>query len=180
MGTSEQTTSEWLQQHIQQHEARLVHYAWSILGDLEAARDVAQDTFLRLCRQDPASVGDPPSAWLYRVCRNRALDLYRQRKHRPQEHESVLDELPALEADPAEQSGMRERHEAVLGALRTLNEKEQEVVRLKFLHDKSYQEIADITGLKTGNVGFILHSSLKKLRRKLAGQEVAASEQRAA
>lgn len=149
---------------FQTYESRMVHYAWTILGDLESARDVAQDTFLKLCHQEPHKVGDPPAAWLYRVCRNRALDLYRQRKNRPQEPEFLLNELASEEADPARDSERHEDKQGILQAMKSLNEKEQEVVRLKFLHELSYKEIADLTGLKTGNVGFILHSSLKKLR----------------
>jgi RNA polymerase sigma-70 factor (ECF subfamily) len=42
------------------------------------------------------------------------------------------------------------------------------VVRLKFLHDCSYQEIAGITGLSVGNVGFIMHHAIKKLRELLS------------
>ena len=38
------------------------------------------------------------------------------------------------------------------------------MVRLKFQYGLSYQEIAEATGLKVGNVGFLLHSALKRLR----------------
>jgi RNA polymerase sigma-70 factor (ECF subfamily) len=175
MGSQEQIKTEWLRMTFQNYESRMVHYAWTILGDLESARDVAQDTFLKLCRQEPHKVGDPPAAWLYRVCRNRALDLYRQRKNRPQEPESLLNELPSQESDPSRDSESQEEKQGILQALRSLNDKEQEVVRLKFLHDLSYKEIADLTGLKTGNVGFILHSSLKKMRLILKEQAAATS-----
>ena len=51
---------------------------------------------------------------------------------------------------------------------------QSEVLRLKFQNDLSYQEIADITGLSPGNVGFLIHTGLKRLRSLLA-PEVAAS-----
>jgi len=47
---------------FQQHESRLVHYAYTILGDLKSARDVARETFLKLCLQEPGKVGDPPTS----------------------------------------------------------------------------------------------------------------------
>ena len=40
------------------------------------------------------------------------------------------------------------------------------------MHDCSYQQIADITGLSVGNVGFIMHMAIKKLR-ELLNRELA-------
>lgn len=42
----------WIQSVVEQYERPLVRYAAQITGDLERGRDVAQDTFLRLCKQD--------------------------------------------------------------------------------------------------------------------------------
>jgi RNA polymerase sigma-70 factor (ECF subfamily) len=52
-----------------------------------------------------------------------------------------------------------------------LRPNQREVIRLKFLHDCSYQEIAGITGLTVGNVGFIMHHAIRKLRDLLAEEE---------
>src|SRR5262245_52633335 len=57
------------------HESRLIRFAARITGNLESARDVVQDTFLKLCKEDLDAVGDHVGAWLFRVCRNRALDV---------------------------------------------------------------------------------------------------------
>ena len=82
-------------------------------------------------------------------------------------------ELASDEGDPANISERNEDKAGILKALSSLNRKEQEVVRLKFLHELSYKEIAELTGLKTGNVGFILHSSLEKMRQILQEQAAA-------
>src|SRR6476620_10491135 len=63
---------------LERHEAELVRYAQRFVGDLHAARDVVQHAFLRLCDQDPEELRGREAAWLYRVCRNRALDWLRQ------------------------------------------------------------------------------------------------------
>ena len=49
-----------------------------LTGDLERARDVVQETFLRLAVQQPSSVDGHLAEWLYRVCRQRALDVCRK------------------------------------------------------------------------------------------------------
>lgn len=42
----------WIAAAVEKYEAPLSRYAERLLGDAERARDVVQDTFLRLCRQD--------------------------------------------------------------------------------------------------------------------------------
>ena len=61
-------------------ESPLIGYAATILNDPDRARDVVQDTFIRLCQQDPGKVRDHLKSWLFTVCRNRALDLLRKDK----------------------------------------------------------------------------------------------------
>ena len=58
----------------------------------------------------------------------------------------------------------RDSAERVFLMLDQLPDNQQEVVRLKFQNDLSYKEIADITHLTVTNVGFLLHTGLKKLR----------------
>ena len=51
--------------------------------------------------------------------------------------------------------------------VKELPKNQQEVVRLRFHHHHSYQEISDITGLSVGNVGFILNAAMRNLRNKM-------------
>ncbi len=48
--------------------------------------------------------------------------------------------------------------------LEQLPENQREVIRLKFQQELSYKEISEATGLAVGNVGFLLHTGLKRLR----------------
>ena len=47
--------------------------------------------------------------------------------------------------------------------LKSLSIREQQVVTLKVYEERSYREIAQITGLSEGNVGYILHHAMQKL-----------------
>ena len=51
-----------------------------------------------------------------------------------------------------------------------LSDKEREVVLLKVYEEMSYKEISVATGLSETNVGFILHSAMKKLATSLGGK----------
>jgi DNA-directed RNA polymerase specialized sigma24 family protein len=45
--------AEWLRSAIARFESPLTHYAAALMGDGERARDIVQDTFMRLCGQRP-------------------------------------------------------------------------------------------------------------------------------
>jgi RNA polymerase sigma-70 factor (ECF subfamily) len=68
------------------------------------------------------------------------------------------------EPGPAAATESRDTEASLLRLLDRLSPNQREVIRLKFQNDLSYQEIADITQLSVTNVGFILHTGLKKLR----------------
>ena len=51
-------------------ESALIGYAASIVKDEDRAKDVVQDTFIKLYEQDPEKVKGSLKAWLFTVCRN--------------------------------------------------------------------------------------------------------------
>ena len=158
---------------LERYERPLVRYSWSILADLEAARDVVQETFIRLCRRwetEGAEIGEGEhtEAWLFTVTRNLSIDHQRKQSriiYLPQTAERM-----AEEPVPGAAMEQREARESIFGLLDQLSENQRDVIRLKFQNDLSYKEIADITGLTVTNVGFLLHTGLKKLRTLLEAQ----------
>lgn len=164
MSTNGQVTqSEWVREALHQFEGPLVRYAQRITGDLEAARDVVQDTFLKLCREEPASVDGHLSQWLFTVTRNRALDVHR--KERRMTTATDLDHRnPTAAAGPQDAAALGDSGAKVMRLLDRLPDNQQEVIRLKFQNDLSYREISEITGLSVSNVGFLLHVGIKRLR----------------
>lgn len=150
------------------YQGRLVRYAARITGDLELARDVVQDTFLRLCRAQPEKTDGHMAAWLFRVCRNRALDVRKKEATLTPLGDVETSALPRDRApDPL---AAVERHEAarrVLEALGQLSPGQQEVLRLRYQEDLSYKEISGVTGHSVGNVGFLIHTGILKLRQQL-------------
>jgi len=158
---------EFLRASLEQFEAPLVRYALSLSGDLETARDVVQDTFLRLYQQPPGEVGGHLAQWLFTVCRNRALDVQRKNRRMTPLTDLELDHRPTPEPSPADSAANRDTAGHVEELLSGLSLNQREVVRLKFQHQLSYQQIAAVTSLSVGNVGFLLHTALKTLRGRL-------------
>jgi len=160
---------DWIQQAIKDHEGPLLRYAVTFVHEIETARDIVQETFLKLCRQKPQDIRPKLAQWLFTVCRNRAIDIQRKESRMQPSTDFVLGNQPAAGASP--ESGMvRDETEAKLwGHVATLPDRQQEVLRLKFSGGLSYREIAGVTGLTVSNVGVILHTAIAKLRTNMTG-----------
>jgi RNA polymerase sigma factor (sigma-70 family) len=168
-------TAGWIDELVQRHEQQLCRYAYSLLGSVSAAQDAVQETFLRLCRETPARLRGHEAAWLFRVCRSRALDALRKEKPMQPLTPDHAERLAAAGPNPAQHADHGESTRLALLLLESLPPREQEVLRLKFQHDLSYRDIARITRLSEGNVGYLLHQGLKSLRQQMAAIQGAAS-----
>jgi len=172
LADSELASADWVNAAIELHEGALLRYAQHFVRDLESARDIVQDTFLQLCRQTNDEIRPRVAQWLFTVCRNRAIDVCRkERRMKLAPEDQLADELAqSSEAPELQPSAAMERQEAATGLMSQISklpDRQQEVLRLKFNAGLSYKEIAEVTGLTSSNVGFILHTAIAKLRQKL-------------
>jgi RNA polymerase sigma factor (sigma-70 family) len=154
----------WVLAALDQYEVRLTRFAARLLGDEEAARDVVQHAFLRLCDQSPAELDDRLAQWLFTVCRNRAVDVLRARGRTTSLDHVDARHFAAADRDPA---AVVEREELCrrLGALVAgLPSGQREAVDL-WSEGFAYAQIAEITGRTKGNVRVLVHRALKTLRR---------------
>jgi len=153
----------WVLAALEQHEGRLTRYAMRILGDEASARDAVQHAFLRLCDQQPSELNGRLAAWLYAVCRNKALDQVRRSGRCGQLERTDSDCLAGRELDPAEAI---ERQD-LAGWLRLLMDSLpahlREVLDL-WLDGLSYDEMADITQQTNGHIRVLVHRALTRLR----------------
>jgi RNA polymerase sigma factor (sigma-70 family) len=168
---------DWIRSAIERYQAPLLRFASALVG-AGHADDVVQDTFLRLVSARREDVEEKLAGWLFTVCRNRALEL----KRSPARKEMGLDEgeeMMSTEPTAAEALEQKDEQSRVNRLLGELPERHREVVALRFAGGLSYKEIAGVTGLSETNVGFILHTALKALKKKLAEGEASDDERRA-
>jgi RNA polymerase sigma-70 factor (ECF subfamily) len=159
-----QTQEQFIEWALKEYERPLIGYAQGFVHDWERARDVVQDTFIRLCQQDMAKVRDGLKTWLFTVCRNRALDVLRKDSRLVEMDEKKLLTIPGNTVSAADMLEKEELQERLEGYLQRLTPNQREVIVLKFQQGLSYEEISQVTGLSNGNVGFLLHHALKRLR----------------
>lgn len=178
MSVPQPAASQRIGDALERYEGPLLRYARSLLGDLERARDVVQDTFLQLCREDPARVDGHLPQWLFTVCRNRAVDVQRKEgRLRPLE-DGALEAQPSPEPTPARRLESMDSLREVMEVFGTLPASQQEVLRLKLQEHLSYQQISQVTGLSVSHVGVLIHTGLKLLRARLAERQAAAPMRR--
>ncbi|MBK1791259.1 RNA polymerase sigma factor [Persicirhabdus sediminis] len=158
------TISELVEFAMSEYESQLIVYAMGYMHDLNRARDVVQDTYIRLYQQDVSKVRKNAKSWLYTVCRNRCLDVLRKEQRMILSDQPDLGQEPQLVEAPDHKVDQGERVTQLKACLDELPENQAKVILLKFEQGMSYKEISDETGLSGGNVGFLLHTGLKKLR----------------
>lgn len=171
-------SKNWVELALERHEGPLTLYAEQLLRDVERARDVVQDTFLQLCRQDRADLEGHVREWLFRVCRNRAFDVMRKEKRMESSAEVLAEPERLTMPSPSEVAEGREGVASMLDAVESLPPQQREVLQLKFQQGMSYREIAGVTELSVSNVGFLIHSAMKSLRSLLGAEGVRAATPR--
>jgi RNA polymerase sigma-70 factor (ECF subfamily) len=171
--TSAQTPGpETIEELFAALESPLLSYAHRCAGDREAAEDVVQEAFMKLHAQFEQV--EKPRPWLYRTVHNLALNRRRAAKHTvpldpdPENESASANDPPDAALPPDAQMLRLEGIGLVRISLETLDERSQQLVRLKFHDELTYKEIAARTGLTAGNVGFILHHALKTIAAELA------------
>lgn len=160
---------------VERHQDALLRHARGVLGPGSQHEDVVQEAFLALARgapELPAGVlGDPEAqrrmllAWLHKVVRNGCMDVIRSDTRRKRREEAAAaPEGQGGGLDLVDERDTRALVEAKLGELPV---EQREVLVLRLLSERSYREIAQITGKKIGTVGWLVSEGLKALATKL-------------
>src|SRR5436190_22379822 len=151
---------------LRRFERPLLQYATPILHDSERARDVVQETFVKLQQANRTELDHAPAKWLFTVCRNGALNICRKEKRMTYLDQEVLEAHQSEQPAPDENLEAKETSGFLLRILNTLPPRQQEVLQLKFQNDLSYQQISEITELSVSHVGVLIHNALKTLRQR--------------
>lgn len=160
----------FLERTVAEHQAPLLRFATRLLGDPERARDVVQDTFVKLMVQPREQINGHTVEWLFTVCRHRALDVLRKEGRMRRFEDGQAERVTAGEPRPGRDLEAAETRATILALIDRLPPNQQEVVRLKFQNGFSYKEISRITELSVSNVGFLIHTAVCRLRTEFAAR----------
>ncbi len=148
---------------LDQHEGALMRYAARMMRDPDAAKDVVQHAFLKLCDQSDARFPKHPRPWLFKVCRNRIVDLQRKVGQQSESLERVDPPLSVSPPDPAVLAERKDLGDWLWKLVDQLPPSQREVIVL-WCQGWRYGEIAKITNQQEGGVRVQAHRGFTWLR----------------
>ncbi|MBI4616059.1 MAG: sigma-70 family RNA polymerase sigma factor [Planctomycetes bacterium] len=149
------------------HANAMYQSALSVAGSSEEARDVVQETYVRLAGRLADWRGEGSLvAWFATVSRRLAIDRRRRKGALPlpAEGASSRDEGPEAAAAGLEEGEILRR------AVDALPPLQRETVRLRYFAGLSLAEVAAVRGTALGTVKATLHQAIEKLRREMGDQ----------
>src|SRR3981081_3513153 len=159
---------------VRRHQSAVYNFCLRMLGRADDAADVAQETFVQLFTHlAQLDEREPIAPWLFRVARNRSIDVIRRRRTVPL---GLPDELCAStlvlaatdeEPLPEEMAERAALQDVLASAIAELPTAYAEVVALRYASDRSFAEIAVLLDLDEGTARVRFHGAKALLRRHL-------------
>jgi len=159
------------------HREQVFSIPWNLTHDMEDALDITQEVFLRAYRALRSFRGNARfSTWLHRIALNTAMDYLRRESrlwHRrvtstdpERADDAVFDHLEQgkVSAEQATILQRKERQKRVLVAINQLSARQKQVVLLRYYHDLTLPEIAQVMKCSEGTVKRHLFRAQIRLR----------------
>jgi RNA polymerase sigma-70 factor, ECF subfamily len=147
--------------------------ALSILRDRVEAEDTLQEAFLSAWRAGIPMAPESPAAraWILRIVRNRAIDVYRRRSRRAEVPVAEEMDFDAGVPDVSQQAAHSIDAATVAHCLASLPSEQREVMELAYFSGLTHTEIAARANVPLGTVKGRIRLALDRLRTMLRGTE---------
>jgi RNA polymerase sigma-70 factor (ECF subfamily) len=158
---------------LPEFQNKIFRLAYAMLGDAGLAEDMAQEVLIRIWKALPGYRGQSSlSTWIYAIARNTCLTAIKKAGSKKE----VSMEAPGVARFAEEFSLPGERSARagidVLRFLRELPEKHRQVLRLYYMEEKSYEEVARLLDWPMGTVKVYLHRARKELAAAVARSNI--------
>ncbi len=156
---------------VERYWERLFRYVRRIsFSSDEDIEDILQETFIKVYKNLNAFDGDLTfSTWIYHICRNTVIDSIRKKSSRPKTIGLDTEDFAHLFQDPVniiQAIDAQEQLRKITAIIESLPLIYREVLILKFLEEKSYEEIMDIVEKPKGTVASLINRGRKLLKEK--------------
>lgn len=163
---------------VRRYQSSIYTATYMVVRDKYVAEDILQDTFYKFIKVVMAGKyrhQDKLSGYLVRIAHNLAVDYVRRQKALPMITAKDGKDIFSVYNFSVESSLDRiERNEEKANlkwAIAQLNDKEREVVMLRYFADMSFKEIAELTNLNVNTTLGRMRRAVKSLRKHLVKQE---------
>lgn len=145
------------------HHVRVFRFVLRIVRDEAVAEDLISDVFLDLWRQAERFEGrSQVSTFLMAIARNKAYSALRKRREDSLDDE-VAGQIEDEADDPEVTIQKQDKGAALKAAIDKLSPEHREVIDLVYYHEKSVEEVAEITGTPGATVKTRMFYARKKL-----------------
>jgi RNA polymerase sigma-70 factor (ECF subfamily) len=154
-----------MDQLVSRHLGGVFRAALGILGDEDAASDVAQETFLKAFRSLAGFRGDASfKTWVLAIAANEARGVLRKAGRRKELSLEKVGPVVSGDAPADEAIEDREAAQRVLKLLSRLPEKQRQAVTLRIFEDLSFREIGKVIGSSEGAARVNYHHGIRRLK----------------
>jgi len=156
-------TAEDLEAAFQSWNEILYRYAYLRLRDRELTEDVVQEAFIKAWKSRESFDANKASlkTWLFRILSNTLIDQLRKKQRRPQ---AELSETISTDDDIAAEAAQSDQINYVLNKITDMEDREQELLLLRYREGLSIKEIGEVCDLKESATKVAIHRAIKKLR----------------
>ena len=153
---------------IRRYQQKLFYYVNRLINHPDEAEDVVQNVFIKVYRNlNGYDARLKFSSWIYRIAHNEAVNWLRQNTKYIKESIDQSEYLQNTLSDNhniIESLDLKADLEKVSLAIQKLPEKYKEVMLLKFVDEKSYEEISDILRKPVNTIGVLINRARKILK----------------
>jgi RNA polymerase sigma-70 factor, ECF subfamily len=152
------------------HNVRVFRFLVRFVGDKSAVEDLVSEVFLDVWRQAGRFQGrSQVTTWLLALARIKALSALRRRSTEELDEEAVAAiEDPQDHPEAAIQN--RQTSEILLKCLTKLSPPHREIIDLVYYHEKSIDEVAEITGVPQNMVKTRMFYARKRIAELMSAQ----------
>lgn len=157
---------------VLKYEKTVYNLALRMVGDRDDASDMTQEAFIKAYGSLSSFRGDSKfSVWIYRIATNVCLDFLRSKSRKQQVSLTVSDDddedaqldIPDPKADPEQQLIKKISMQSVEEGLKTLPDKQRQILVMRELGGMSYAEIGKALSLEEGTVKSRIFRARKRL-----------------
>jgi RNA polymerase sigma-70 factor (ECF subfamily) len=153
---------------VERHAPRVQGLAIQVVGDLEEARDAAQESLVKLCTRLRQFRGDAQFAtWLHRLVVNTCRDRLALQRVRQTEQLEVEEPAAGEDSDPSRAALLSEARRDLAEALSRLSANQRLAVVLRDVGGLTYEEIARVARMPVGTAKCYVHRARTRLRARL-------------
>jgi RNA polymerase sigma-70 factor (ECF subfamily) len=150
---------------VERYAPRVQRIAAQVVGDIEEARDAAQESLVKLCTRLRQFRGEAQFAtWLHRLVVNTCRDRLARQRLRQAEPLSLADEVAGDDGDLSRVAALADLRRELTEALSRLSAKQRLAVVLRDVFGFTYEEISRVARMPVGTAKCYVHRARARLR----------------